>query len=237
MKVPELLMALSVGELSNLALSQSNTIDESKIPKIIQSINDALLRLHTKFVLKEKSLIIEMRENMTFYTLKKQFAYSSYDINNPPSEWNRPYIMDNKDEPFLEDVIKVLSVFNYDGNKLAINDTENTQSVFTPQATTIQMPFPVAGKMLGVEYQAKHETIPMTGFDDIEVDLPEFLQASLRYFVASEVYSQMNTQENIVKGQEYLMKFEKACQEAIDMDLVTISSSTTNVRFEKRGWV
>jgi hypothetical protein len=237
MKVPELLTALALGELNNLSMGVTDAIDPSKIPKVIQSINDGLTRLHTKFVLKEKNLILEMKEGVTFYQFKKRFAYSQYDSNNPPSTWNMPYIIDLSKEPFEEDVIKVMSVYDQLGNKLPINDLEKPNSVFTPQAEVIQVPNIVPVQMLSVEYQAKPVLIPTTEYEDIDVDLPDFLLITLRYFVGSEIYSQMNTQENIMKGQEYLAKFDRNCQEAIDMDLVSSSSSTTNTRFEKRGWV
>ena len=237
MKVPELLKTLAVGELSNLFLGQEGVIEASKIPKVIQSINDGLLRLHTKFILKEKNLILEMKAGVTFYHFKKKFAYSNYDEANPPLQWDLPYILDMNKEPFEEDVIKVLSVYDQLGTKLPINDLEQYNSVFTPRAEVLQVPSNVPLQMLSVEYQAKPKKIPDTDYDEEEVDLPDFLIQALRYFVGSEVYSQMNTQENMIKGQEYSQKFEIACQTAIDMDLANSSSSTTNTRFEKRGWV
>ena len=237
MKVPELLTKLALAELNNLFIGESNSIDEAKIPKVILAINDGLTRLHTKFVLKEKNLILEMRDGMTFYHFKKKFAWSNYDRDNPPEMWNMPYIMDMNREPFEEDVIKVLAVYNYDGTKLPLNDAESPTSVFTPQAEMLQVSKVTPSRMLSVEYQAKPIKIPDSDYEEVEVDLPDFLVTALRYFVGSELYSQMNTQENIAKGQEYLGKFEISCQEAIDMDLVSTSTSTTNTRFEKRGWV
>lgn len=237
MKVPDLLKALALAELNNLCLGQTGVIDQEKIPKVILSINDGMLRLYTKFLLKEKNLILELREGQTFYHFKKRFAYSNYDEENPPSSWNMPYILDMNKEPFEEDVIKVMCVYDQVGNKLPINDLEEPTSVFTPQAEMLQVPSTVPVQMLAIEYQAKPVKLPETDYEEVEIDLPDFLIQPLRYFVASEIYSQMNTQENILKGQEYLAKFNNSCQEAIDMDLVNSSSSTTNTRFEKRGWV
>lgn len=237
MKVPVLLKSLARGELSNLFMGQDGEIVEEKVPKVIQTINDGLLRFYTKFLLKERSLIIEMRENITNYHLLLKFCYSNYDPGNLPTGWDAPYILDTPTEPFLEDVIKVLAVFNYAGLKLPLNDINNRESVFTPQPLIIQYPYPVSGRMFSVEYQAKHKPIPESEYEDIDVDLPEFLMPALRYFVASEIYSQMNTQENIMKGQEYLGKFNQACQDAIDMGLINDVASTTNNRFEQNGWI
>lgn len=237
MKVPDFLKTLALGELGNLYLGSENTIEQTKIPKVIQAINDGLVNLHTRFVLKEKQLILEMRDGQTFYHFKKRFAYSNYDKDNPPSSWNMPYILDMNKEPFEEDVIKVLTVYDQVGNKLPLNDLEQPTSVFTPQAEMMQVPNIIPVQMLAVEYQAKPKPIPFEEYEEVDIDLPDFLFPALRYFVGSEVYSQMNTQEAIMKGQEYLVKYGTRCQEAIDMDLVNSSSSTTNTRFEKRGWV
>lgn len=237
MKVPDLLKRLALGELSNLSMSDTGDIAEGKVPKIIMYANEGLLHLHTKFVLKQNSLLIEMRENITSYHLLKRFAYSQYDINNPPTSWNMPYILDNQDEPFQEDVIKVLSVYNYMGIKLPINDLDNACSVFTPQPLVLQVTTPVQGKMLSVEYQAKHEVIPETEYDDVDVDVPACLESALLAYIASKSFMHMNTQENTFKGQEHNATFESLCQLAVDMDLVSTAGSPTNTRFEKRGWI
>ena len=237
MKVPDLLKSLALAELNNLFIGQTGEIEESKIPRIVLAINDGLLALYTRFLLRERSLVIRMRAGITNYHLKKKFAISNYDVGNMPTAWDAPYIIDTGTEPFREDVIRVLAVYNYAGTLLPMNDNIRPDSVFTPQATVLQVPFALDGKMLSVTFQAKHEAIPDSGYEDLDVDLPDFLIPALRYFVASSVYSQMNTQENTMKGQEYQMKYEAVCKEAVDMDLISTSVSTTNSRFEKNGWV
>lgn len=239
MKVPELLKSLALGELSNLSLANPTTgeITPEKIPTVIMYANEALLKLHTKYVLKEKDLILEMRTGVTFYHFLKKFAYSEFDELNPPDEWNLPYIMDLGREPFTEDVIKVLSVFDPYGRKLPLNDREHVASVFTTQSNVLQVPHTEDGKTLAVEYQAKHPTLPETGYEDTLIELPECLHAALRAHIAWKVFMHMNTQECTAKGQEHAMNFEMLCQEAVDLDLVSTSSSTTNTRFEKRGFI
>lgn len=237
MTVNELLKRLALGELSNLSMAESGEIILEKIPKIIMYTNEALLRLYTRFILKENDLILEMRNGTTFYHLTKRFAYSEYDIENPPAEWNMPYIMDLGREPFEEDVIKVLAVNDYTGLTLPLNDLEKHQSVFTPQSKLLQVPHPVPGRTLSVQYQAKHIQIPDEAYEEVPIDLPECLESAMCAYIASKVFMHMNTQENTAKGQEHFMLFETLCQDVIDMDLVSTSTSTTNSRFEKRGFI
>lgn len=236
MDVSELLKQLALGELNNLAMSEDGTIMVNRIPRIINYANEGLLRLYTKFVLKEQTLMLEMREDVTFYHLLKRFAYSNYDPANPPAAWDMPYILDMNREPFEQDVIKVLSVYGPDGYKLPLNDLERSDSVFTPQSEILQVPRPQTGKTLALEYQCKHKRIPDEDYESFEIVLPECLHSALRAHIAAKVFSHMNTAENTAKGQEHEMVYLSICQQAIDNDLVNTSSSTTNIKFQKRGW-
>lgn len=237
MKVSDLFTRLALGELSNLALARNGIISPEKQPTIVMYANEALLRLFTRFLLCEKDLILEMRDGNTMYHLLKQFAYSQYDIDKPPSEWNKPYIMDLGHEPFDEDVIKVLSVYDYQGNKLPLNDSERTDSVFTPQSLILQVPFTEHKHTLVVNYQARHAVIPSSGYKDVDIVLPKCLESALCAYISSKVFMHMNTVESTAKGQEHMLTYNSLCQDAVDMDLVSTSTSTTNSKFQKRGFI
>ncbi len=237
MKVSDLFTRLALGELSNLALASNGVISLEKQPTIVMYANEALLRLFTRFLLCEKDLILEMRDGTTMYHLRKQFAYSQYDIDNPPSEWNKPYIMDLGHEPFDEDVIKVLSVYDYQGNKLPLNDSERTDSVFTPQSLILQVPFTEHKHTLSVNYQARHAVIPSSGYKDFDIVLPKCLESALCAYISYKVFTHMNTVESTAKGQEHMLTYNSLCQDAVDMDLVSTSTSTTNSKFQKRGFI
>ena len=67
MKLPDLYRELSYGELSNLALGVegSGAIAEEHQPRIVQFANEALLKLYSRFILKESTLIISAYEHIT----------------------------------------------------------------------------------------------------------------------------------------------------------------------------
>lgn len=236
MKLSKLFKDLALTELSNLALADGGDISIQKREQITIHVNEALLTLHARFVLREKDLLIEMQEAVTNYHLLKKYAYSHYDIENPPQDCCAPYIIDLGREQFGEDVIKILSVYSTDGCKLPLNDLEKCNSVFTPQSTVLQVPFPVPGCALSIEYQASHPILNHENLDS-EIQLPKILHSALKSHIAGQVFMHMNTQENTAKGQQHMMNFETRCQEVIDRDLVSSSVSTTNDRFAKRGWI
>lgn len=223
---------LSYGEFSNLALSNDGggTIQEAAQPKIIVAANEGLLRLHSQFVLKERDVIIEQVLGITNYHLLRRFAESTL-----PKVEDHTYIKDMGLEPFEEDVIKILAVYDSCGVELPLNDLELCSSLFCPQANVLQVPKPDHGKPLSIMYQARH--VRLDEKDLLQpIELPDVLWGALTAFVAYKVFSQMNTVESTNKAQEHYSNYTAICQEAIDRDLVSTSGSTTNTRFDKRGW-
>lgn len=236
MNLSNLFRDLALGELSNLSLSEGGTIKIDKRPSITMFANDGLLALHSRFLLKEKDMIVEMREGVTNYHLLKRYAWSQYSEESPPDRFYEPYIMDTISEPFEEDVIKILSVYNSFGQKLPLNDHETFTSVFSLQSNVLQIPFPIANQAVSIEYQAKHAKLNHCECND-EISLPEILWKPLRLYIASQYCTNMNTQEMTAKGQEHMMMYDMLCQEVVEKDIVNSSTSTTNTRFEKRGWI
>ena len=234
MNVEQLFQNLSYGELSNLSmgLDGAGGIEERHQPKIIHYANEALLRLYSRFVLKERDLIIEMQEGVTNYHLIPRFSLQKHD----PLEEAKPYIIDLPLEPFEDDVIKVLSVYNSFGTKIPLNDPNRANSVFTPQAKVLQVPHPIPGQALTLGYQCRHKPLDHEDLSQ-EIELPAILHSALLAYIASRVYSNMNTPDASVKGQEHMLNYERICAEAFEHDTVNTSVVCTNERFELNGWV
>jgi hypothetical protein len=233
MNLNELYRRLSFGELSNLSISSegSGSIINDKRPTVVLLANEALQELSKRFVLREKVLLIEQQEGLTTYRLEPM--YSSQ--NAETSGVNCPYIVDSEDEPFNDPVLKVLQVFDSCGQELPLNDRDNFWAVFTPQNNVLQVPNPQAGLPLSVNYQTFVK--PILGVDPEEViDIPVVLEKALTSYIAAHVLGNMNTQESNAKSQEHLLRFQAICAEAEDKDLLSISTSNTNTKFEKRGW-
>ncbi len=230
MRLEELFEQLSYGRLSNLDLGSDGLgrIPEDKYPKITNYINEALNKLHARFVLKENVLIIEQVENITNYHLKKRYALTTQ------SDVRHKYIIDNCGSPFEEDVIKVLSVFDSTGRARVLNDHESNESIFTPRPDTIQIPNPRAGEALTVNYQARHAKLDPENLEQ-EIDIPFFLETALFNYIGYLTYSDMNGQEQLVKAQELNAAYERECNDVEDKDLVS-NTTTGNTKFENRGW-
>ena len=232
MNIEDLYRNLSYGELSNLFLSGegSGTIIESQRPKIILYANDALTRLHTRFPLRTKDLLVEMYAHITNYHLLPRFAR-----NTVPQEEPIQYILDLPLEKFEDEVSCVEEVYDSYGCKLPLNDAADCNSLYTPQAKVLQVPNPIAGTALNVVYRTLHSTLVADRLDQ-PIRLPESLHAALTAYIAYKVYSHINTAEATAKAQEHLAFYESVCNEATQFDVVAATVSNTNVRFDQRGW-
>lgn len=242
--VGDLNTRLSHGALSNLSVSAegSGQIADAKVrDKIVDYVNDGLTRLHSKFILNEAQLIIELLEGRTDYPLESRYGLAAHVVDEvgsggPGDLVDVPIFIIDDLQPFKDDLIKVLAVFDYGGNRVPLNDVEDPLSVFTPRTHLLQVPDSGVVQVLSLMYQARHVEIPY-GDSDAVITLPDCLQTALTSFVASEFYSHMNGQENSAKGQEHYLKYEMLCQQAVDNDLVSSAVSSTNTNFEKRGWI
>jgi len=234
MNIEELFKKLSYGELSNLSLSGegSGEIIEARQPKLVFYANESLIRLYTRFILKEQDVLIGLVNHITFYHLIDKYAESNW----PDSGVDFPYIKDLNREPFANDVLKILAVYASNGREIPLNDNEHPASVFTPQANMLQVPRPQTGFSLSLLYQAKHKALSHEDLTQ-EIILPDVLHGALRAHIAYQVYSHMNTAEASAKAQEHYNMYESICLDAIDKDMVNTSVSTTSTKFHNRGWI
>lgn len=238
MKISELFYTLSVGELSNLAMSNegSGTIRDKDQGKLVSYINASLKMMHKRFVLRTKEVLIETVDHITMYHLNKRYALTS-DSNEPYR-----YIIDSDGSPFEEDVVRILEVWDAFGNQQYLNDPGQSQSLFTPFPTILNVPAPVTHNAMSVIYQADHVPFVYVGEDQKtalaqNIDIPGFLESALTNCIAYKVYSHLNGQEHQAKAQEYLTLYEGDCTDIEDKDLVNQSISKTQMKLYERGFV
>lgn len=232
MLVSELFKRLSYGPFSNLAIGGegNGTITVAKQPQVLDFTNEALIRLHSRFVLSEKEVIIQQDEAITKYEIDNLYSVSGGGV---PA-----FVIDTIADPFLDDIIKIMAVYDSEGRQLPLNRDNDCHSLFTPQVNILQVPKPVQGKPLHVLYQAKPIPLVLDPTDlNAEINLPTVLEGALIAYVAHLVYGTMNGQEHTAKSNEYLQKYDSICLEVIERDLVSSSLSMANTKLEDRGFV
>ena len=237
MYLSDLFKQLSFGQLSNLSLSGNGSgviVGEQK-PKIVNMANEGLLKLYSKFILDEKTLVLNLTNGTARYNLTKANSVYGADVSNPNG-----YIIDTEENPFLGDVVRVLAAHDSFGLDVPLNDDQANISVFTPAPEAVQIRQApnniraLTGLML--TYQAKHPELDVEGEDDQLIELPDVLEPALRSYVAYMIFSGMNGPDNSAKAAEHMSQYEATCMEVIDKDLVSSSYSRTNSRFSRNGW-
>ena len=145
MDLRELFRRLSYGELSHMfvGLDGAGGISEDKQNQLIYYTNEALLRLYSRFLLREEEVIIQMESHITNYHFNSRYAESNPD--RKPGDF--AYIKDAA-QPFRNDLLKVLSVYDENGDSFDLNDTSKPLSLYTPQPLVLQNPYPSEGNIL-----------------------------------------------------------------------------------------
>jgi hypothetical protein len=237
MTLEELFKRLSFGPFSNIAIGNSGagTILEAKKPAIVDYLNDGLLRLYSRFILKENEVVIEERAGTTLYVMSSANAVSNQDTD-PTSPG---YILDTEAEPFQNDLLKILAVYDSDGNELVLNREGDELSLFTPQPNILQIPAPTEGKTTFIIYQARQNPLPLTAPVDLNLtfEIPAVLEQALISYIAYKAYSAINSQEATLKAKEHLEMYDAICMEAIENDLVNTSLSMANEKLDDRGFI
>ena len=231
MQLTDLYNMLAYGELSNhfMASAGDGTIAVAKQPQINHFANEALTRLYTKFVLKEKSCLLELHEGVSLYRLSPEYSVTGFDN----SVIDAPYIKDSVDDPFIDDVLKVFAIYTNYGGQRPLNDPNNCWSVNTPTIKTLEVNAERSNEVLAVSYQAKHPTL---GTESQEIELPPTLHGALTAFIAYKVYVNMNTPESQTIAQGHLSMFNSICADAVETDALNLSISGENTRFNLGGW-
>jgi hypothetical protein len=234
MLVSDILARLSRGPLSNLAIGMdgAGTIQTDKIPTVIDYLNQALLHLHSRFILNEKQVIVAQDDLISLYKLN-----SANSVRTVPTG----YIQDADPQPaFTNDVLKILGIYDDVGLEFPLNDEGTHNSLFTPRFDTIQVPEPKTGNTMFVLYQAGPVAIdPLGGASALaqDIDIPVILQEALVDWCGYKVFSSMNGQEHLVKAKDLFFQYEAVCKEIEDKDMLSMSVSKTSTKFSDRGFV
>ena len=232
MKLNELFSNLSFGPLANLSVGGDGIgmIPFEHEARLTSFVNKSLLALFSRFPLLEKEVIVRAYDGKTLYPLKK--IYADTDATVVPQK----FIADSAVDPFLEDVIKILAIYDELGQPMPLNNTGEPTSLFTPLFDMVQIPLPKTGDIYYVLYRGKHPVL-VPGVADQDVNIPDILQTALEAHVAYQVFSPMNGQEHKATASEHLSTYEMLCSNIEMQDLLQTSSVSNHDKLEARGFV
>lgn len=239
MLLSELFTELSFIEFANISIGTEGggKLKEGSEARFVTSTNEALLELYKRFLLSEKGLYLRTVEWKTHYPLRRQHALTS-EVETPGIP---KYIIDTKAEPFTGDLIHITGVRNSLNCELPINDGNDCNSVFTPSVDVLQIIHTSELQTYFVSYRAAHPTLIYSA-DNLadtmnqEILVPLALKTALRQKIAANLFIAMSGQEFSAQAQAFEMKFEQACAEVHEENLVAPREFSSNRKLEARGF-
>lgn len=243
MNVEEFFQILSYGELNNLSIGEQTAgeIIEADQPKILSHMNKGLAALYSRFTHKTDYVQCQLSADRKRYQIHPKHNVSDTEVANTATR----FILDSVEEPFLGDVVKILSAVCQDDlttafidetREVRINDRGDALGIEMLSFDTIYVATPVEGAVLTLRYQAKHVPLDLTVDLTAEVILAPILFEALEAFVASRVYSSMNGEENVGKGMALNARYEQICSIVTANDLLQQSGTDSRDKFSVGGW-
>lgn len=236
MKLREVIESLFYSDLSSTSMAERTieNIKEEDLKKLIYLVNDTLTELHTRFLLKERTVILESLVWKSYYELNSKHSFLDTGSNE------LKYIRDSEWDRFTDDVVKIIGVRNEVGDQLPMNDSIAWASVFTPSYNVVQLTHPYIGQAFEVSYQALHPKLVikehLNDTLDQEISLAPPLKEVFFAKIGAKFFSGMSGQEASAKSQELTMKYEKGCDDIMLKDSINESYVNTNTKILLRGF-
>lgn len=246
----DILDNLTYGNLSHISIGGGTLgfVADKDYPKLVFCINNALMALHKRFLLRTGKLTLQQYSGTNQYYLRIDYAVSNTDSAVSPK-----YIIDSVSEPFTSNLFKIERILGPSGGELKLNDSliseDNplyykgeiiqTTPVYTPNFDTILLT-PVANELLTVEYRANHPKIVITDNFDPATTVLEISPAiidALCLNVAARIYSPLTSSETPSSAASaFMYQYEMECLR-LETEGIPIIDGTTDYRFDLKGFV
>lgn len=246
--VQELFERLSYAELSSLSVGMEGDgeVTEHGQPRIIHHIGVALSSLYSRFLHKRSELVLQATEGVQKYVLDKAHAESDTTPNTVPR-----YIRDVSlmEEPFQDDLIKILSIRRQNEPKVpgdlvwnretlfsinARNNDETSARILTHNSLRLLTAEP--GELFHIEYQANHPKLDsQLGADQI-IEIMPSLEEALQARVAASVFSGMTGEIHVAIANGHMSRYEQLCQMAALDDLLQETGTDARDRVRDKGF-
>lgn len=214
MNLQTIFTELSHGELSQVVLGQGGEHEEgvptAKRRGMAAHVQGALTRLHSRFDLSK------LRTQIT------------------PVEGQTVYLIDDAK------LLKIVDVFDADGNTINLNNTSVVEGVTTPTYNTLSIPESSDVGPLTVSYRIDHEPLDMgtavTAPQAVLINVSPVFTYPIALFVASRMTTPMGASATgYAEGDTYMARFDQVCAE-LKMNGFEMGHSSENTRFEANGW-
>lgn len=229
MHVHELVDQLCLNALSGLIYGDKRVygLTPEQSSKLLAAVNAGLIRICSKMPVMKDELILITQAHRTVYHL-----HSAHSMRHHPDD-DEGYIDDRGTQPFCNEVVKILGVFDAMGREYKLNVKNEPLGLHVLGHDKLQVLRPKEGMPLSVIYQTQHPTVDFNS----EILLPPQLVEALYEFSAYRIYSAMTGELHKLTANEHMSNFQRLTDETILDDLASTSETENSSLFDQRGFV
>lgn len=223
---------LALGELSQHTLGKSGVILEKDRPTVIMQLNIALKKLHTLYMLQEKSLVLRNYPELTTYVLDSKYA-----LSNTGSTEVIKYIEDESN-PFLDDILNIECVVDNElGLPIKWDDASIPEAWKLTSYNTFEIPCPEEDLLYTIWFKANHAVIPTDADDNTIINLPPCLDEALQAYIASRCFVSLGSQSSAGLSSYYFSRYKMLLKEVDDNNMLNLSKVSTNLKLQSKGFI
>lgn len=208
--------------------------DPQQRRKLLHVINRGLTELHKRFLLKEGRVLLLVQPDRYAYHLDP--AYLEDSTSAEPVKYLR-----SLEQPFRGGFHSIERVYDQRGVELPLNDLGHPMSLRSPRFDWLYLPPGHDFTELTVVYRDNHPDISQTDLDadftQVTIDLPPAYLEALLLFVAARLVGAPAVEGGYREEQDFLMRFEAACQQLTLLGLDQTVQDSAPDRFRQGGWV
>ena len=231
MLVSDFLERLGLGELSQHRYSDAAGVKAEHVTAVLAQLNTAMLTLYGEFPLREKEILIRELDHRTDYPILTKHA-DTYAVTGEEVSVDR-FIADSVANPFTGDVLRFEAMYDAVGTPLPMNDEHASDSINTVAWDTLQIPYPVEGRISALIYRARPGKVDPAGV----LDVPAVLEEALAAAVASRCYVSLGNAASAGLATYYDQRYQEQVARAKRENLLNVSESDSNIRFMQKGLI
>ena len=230
---------LALGELSNTKLNTDGKIAPDNYATLVSHVNLGLIELFKQFNIRQNTVRLYQHPDVFRYYLRVEHLGDVEEMD----DWT--YLLYDEDEPFKNDLVKVLSITDDLQSNYPINDYNCDYTILTPESDILVMnpvDTPLVPLVFDITYQSLHPVIVFDPKDfkpeDIILHIPAAIEEALLAYIACRVFQGINSsvsEGTTTPAMTYSAKYEMACLKITAFSLVP-DNDDSGLQFRKNGW-
>jgi len=230
---------LAYGEFANIKIgrSQLDSITEADYPRIISALNLGLIELYKRFKLKEKEVTLYPYSQVYLYYLRSEYVGVTAELSSSIYLISKEY-----DDPFNDDLVKVLEAYDELGDEIPVNDSNYPDTgIFTPTQDSIKISSANELTQIDIVYQAYYPPIELTRTFNpktYKLYIPEYTLDALLNFIAARVFKGKTSKAaegEVQLSTTFSQQYEIACRKITNYGLID-EATTKSKQFTNNGW-